>query len=122
MGYRTKADHIRALLKEGKTKKEAARLAGASYTQVHGLWTQMSGTQRSGSIRAQAIAASKPAKPFTPGDRVIHRRQLDKDLYGVVLRSDPYSTVVRFAGPKQLKHPAYLSTRDLIRALAPNRS
>ena len=94
MGYRTKADHIRALLKEGLSKKEIALRTGASYTQVHGLYQRLNGTQ----VKAHyaAMTKVKTGKPFIPGTRVVHRRQVNKKLFGVVISSNPRYTQVSF--------------------------
>jgi hypothetical protein len=93
-------------------------MAGASYTQVHGLWKQMTGAQQSASIRA----IISTGKPFVKGSRVVHRRQVDKTVCGVVLESTPQQTRVLFPGPKQKRlGGAYLRTVDLIRAPAPPR-
>jgi hypothetical protein len=94
MAYRTKADHIRALMKEGLSKKEIALRTGASYTQVHGLYMRQTGAQ----VKAARIAASKAklGKPFAPGTRVVHKRQIAKGLFGIVVSSDPLYTRVSF--------------------------
>lgn len=112
--YPTKAAHIRALLAEGKSKSEAARISGASYPQVHGIYQAMTGTQRRAAL--QQLLRQDTAKPFKRGSRVVHQRQVNLYDFGVVLRSGPHTTVVRFSGRKQLRDPAVLHTRDLIRA------
>lgn len=94
MAYRTKADHIRALLKQGLSKKEIALRTGASYTQVHGLYQRMSGAQTK--AHYAAMTKPKPGKPFIPGTRVVHKRQVNKKLFGVVISSNALQTKVSF--------------------------
>jgi hypothetical protein len=92
--YRTKADHIRALLAAGHTKSDTARIAGASYPQVHGLWQRMSGNKVAQHYKAHT--ARRMGTPFPRGTRVVHKRQVNKKLFGVVIESDPRITKVAY--------------------------
>jgi len=112
----TKAQLIRRLLAEGKSKSQVAREAGTSYQYVHHVWTSLSKIQQGNALR------QKPAKPFTQGLRVIHRGQVDPSLYYVVLESNGFKTKLKlgYHVPPHLKRfqkiPIVIPTRDLIRA------
>jgi hypothetical protein len=86
-------------------------MAGASYTQVHGLWKQMSGAQQSANLRR---ANPRAKKALRIGTRVVHKRQLNKAIFGVVISSTTQVTRVRFSGRIQKRlGGALIPTIDL---------
>jgi hypothetical protein len=97
----TKAAQIRRLLSQGKSFNEVCVAVGTSYPYVNGIWTSLGREGRNQALRAAAgLVAAKRAFPV--GSRVVHKRQVNKRSFGVVVESTRYTTRVSFT----YRHPA----------------
>jgi hypothetical protein len=95
----TKSAEIRGLLKQGLSRSAVAARLGTSYQFVYQV-------DKKRNIDPKAALAARErarkGKPFPIGTRVVHKRQIAKGDYGVVLQSNPYYTTVAYT----YRHPA----------------